>query len=301
MKTTTLSKLLTSVALATVLSLSLAPAAWTKGDEDLADKLDRVERDLRELQFEVYKGNPPAASGGQAGVPGVGGPSASGARLNDMEDSLRELRGQVESLSFQVKTLTDQLALARKESDYRLGALEGGAPASGIASTVGPQAPAPRTGAPAPLASKKVGGTLGTVPAEAVAADAGGATPQQQFDAAMDLVAHAQYPEAQAAFRTFVAANPADQLAGPAQFWVGNIAFGQKDYAGAAKGFAEVLKRYGKTPKAPEAMLKLGLSLLQLNKTKEGCTTLGALKVKYPTAKKEIESANKRAAEASCK
>jgi tol-pal system protein YbgF len=311
MRTLTLSKVLTAAALATAFSLSLAPAAWPKGDEDLADKLDRVERDLRELQFEVYKGNPPAATGGQAGAPMIGGVGSSAAKLNDMEDSLRELRGQVESLTFQVKQLTEQLALARKETDYRLGALEGGAPASAINSAVaaapaapaagGPLATMPKAaGAPAALASKKPGGTLGSIPADAVSADAGGPTPQQQYDGAVELLSRAQYSEAQTAFRTFVAANPTDQLAGPAQFWVGDIAFTQKDYQGSAKAFAEVLKRYGKTPKAPEAMLKLGLSLLQLNQKKEGCTTLGALKVKYPAAKKEIDRARARAAEAGC-
>lgn len=300
-----LPKLLTTAALATVFAFSLSPA-WSADVDDLADKLDRVERDLRELQYDVYKGNPPATSGGLAGGP-PGGVSGGGARLNDMESSLRELRGQVESLSFQVKQLTEQLDIARKESNYRLGALEGGAPASAIPGPASAALPAQKAAPPVALTrggsnqAGKAPGTLGSIPADADMEATGALSPQQQYDGAMDLLSRAQYAEAQGAFRAFVAANPADQLAGPAQFWVGDIAFTQKDYQGSAKAFAEVLKRYSKTPKAPEAMLKLGLSLLELGQKKEGCTTLGAIKAKYPTAAKPLlDRAAKRSAEAAC-
>jgi len=315
---------------AAVFALALLPVPVRAEDVgELADKLDRVERDLRDLQFEVYKGNPPAESGGLAGGP-AGGIGASGARINDMEQSLRDLRGQVETLTFQVKQLTEQLDIARKEANYRLGALEGGAPASPIPPPRGtaivataPAAPnaVPSGGAmPKPLAAPggpasltagvSMGsqlqapkpGMLGTVSAEAVpAGSAGGLSPHQQYDGAMEMLSRAQYAEAQNAFRGFVVANPADELAGPAQYWVGDIAFTQKDYQGAAKAFADVLKRYAKTARAPDAMLKLGLSLLELNQKKEGCTTLGAIKSKYPNANKAIfDRAARRAAEAKC-
>jgi tol-pal system protein YbgF len=302
-------KLLTAALFATVSVAAFAPA-WGADVDDLEDKIDRVERDLRELQYEVHKGNPPAASGGLAGGP-AGGVSGGGARLNDMEQSLRELRGQVESLSFQVKQLTEQLDIARKESNYRLGALEGGAPASAIPQPgAAAAAPVAKPGAANPPVALTTGsgqggkkpGTLGSVPADTVAAAEGVASPQEQYDAAVDLLSRAQYSEAQQAFRAFVAANPASQLAGPAQYWVGDIAFTQKDYQSSAKAFAVVLKSYAKTPKAPEAMLKLGLSLMELGQKKEGCTTLGALKVKYPTAQKKLlDLAAKRAGEAGCK
>jgi tol-pal system protein YbgF len=312
----------TSIALA--FALCLVPSASQADDVDeLSDKLDRVERDLRDLQYEVYKGNPPATSGALTGP--LGGVGSSSARLNDVENSLRDLRGQVETLTYQVRQLTEQLDIARKESNYRLGALEGGAPATSFAPPAGSAppaastaiAPAPKPAAPAagsygaPInlspgagsnAQGQRPGTLGSLPADAVPdGAAGGLSPQQQYDAAMDLLTRAQYAEAQNAFRGFVAANPADQLAGPAQYWVGDIAFTQKDYGGAAKAFADLLKRYGKTARAPDAMLKLGLSLLELGQKKEGCTTLGALKSKYPNANKAVlDRAAKRATQAQC-
>jgi tol-pal system protein YbgF len=314
-----------SAGLAAALTLTLASLAHAEDVDELTDKMERIERDLRQLEYDVYKGNPPVPGAGAlaGGAMAAGG----GTRLNDVESSLRDLRGQVETLTYQVRQLTEQLDIARKEANYRLGALEGGAPAgtfppAGAAPAKGPAvggpmvAPAPKPqssgsyGAPINLtpgagsdAQGQRPGTLGSVPAGAVPDDgAGGLSPRQQYDAAMELLSRAQYAEAQGAFRGFVAANPADELAGPAQYWVGDIAFTQKDYGGAAKSFADLLKRYSKTARAPDAMLKLGLSLMELGQKKEGCTTLGAIKSKYPNANKAIlDRAAKRASEAQCK
>lgn len=283
---------------------ALAPQAVSAGDIDaVSDKLDRVERDLRELQYEVYKGHPPAA-GAPGGAPGSS--AASAARLNDLEETLRELRGQVESLAFQVKQMNEQLEFARKETNFRLGALEGGAPAASVSAPPLPASPgAPKALKVSPDTGSNQGarqpGSLGSIPADAVEAAEPAATPRQQYDAAVELLSRAQYAEAQSAFKSFVAANPKDDLTGPAQYWVGEISFTQKDYKNAAVAFADVLKRFSKTPKAPEAMLKLGLSLFELNKKTEACTTLGAVKGRFPNAPKAVlDRAAKRFAESKC-
>lgn len=299
-----------TLALAAAVGFSMTGSAVPAGAEDIdavADKLDRVERDLRDLQYEVYKGHPPATGTGVAA--GQAAPSpASAARLNDLEASLRDLRGQVETLAFQVRQLNEQLEFARKETNFRLGALEGGAPAA-VATAPAPSAQAtaaptaPRIlAAPADApAGPRAGGSLGTIEASDVDAAAPALSPRQQYDAAMDLLSRAQYVEAQSAFKAFVAANPKDELAGPAQFWVGEIYFSQKDYKASAGAYAEVIKRFAKTPKAPDAMLKLGLSLMELNQRKEACTTLNSVKTRFPSAPKSVlERAAKRAAEAKC-
>lgn len=294
------------VALALLLLSSVFAQASTAVAEDLgdvSDKLDRVERDLRELQYEVYKGHPPA-SGGATGAPNSSG--ANSARLNDLEETLRDLRGQVETLAFQVKQLNEQLEFSRKETNFRLGALEGGAPVAAF-TTPAPAAAGPgRTpksiAAPDANSNRLTGGTLGSIPsADAADLPEPSLTPRQQYDAAMELLTRAQYGEAQSAFKSFVAANPKDELAGPAQYWVGEISFTQKDYKASGLSFADLLKRFPKTAKAPDAMLKLGLSLMELGQKKEGCATLTSVKTRYPNASKTIlDRAAKRAADAKC-
>ena len=124
-------------------------------------------------------------------------------------------------------------------------------------------------------------GLLGTLPADDVAQR----PVANQFDSAMNLLAKAQYDEAKASFRAYADANPDDsELAPQAIYWVGNINFTQHDYPGAMTAFAEQIKKYPKSPRGPDSRLKLGQSLLAMGRTQEGCTTLGAIKSKFPDA-----------------
>jgi tol-pal system protein YbgF len=108
------------------------------------------------------------------------------------------------------------------------------------------------------------------------------------FDSAMNLLAKAQYDQARAAFRSFADSHPKDDLAPQALYWVGDIDYVQKDYPGAARAFAEGIKKYPSSARAPDSMLKLGQSLIAMNQKKEGCTALAALPSKYPAASKPV-------------
>ena len=89
--------------------------------------------------------------------------------------------------------------------------------------------------------------------------------------------------------------------AAQAQYWIADIHYVRKDYEKAALAFADVLKKYPQAGRGPEAMLKLGLSLINLDKKPEGCKTLGAIKQKYPKASDAILSrAEREAKKAGC-
>jgi tol-pal system protein YbgF len=145
---------------------------------------------------------------------------------------------------------------------------------------------APPGSPPAPVLRQP--GVLGTLPmgsgpmASLPAAPAGNSA---QYDQAMNLMSRAQYDEAQAAFRSYADANPDDtDLSSQAIYWVGNISYVRQDYAPAARAFAEVIKKYPKSARAPDAMLKLAQSFMGMGQKTEGCTTLGLIKTKYPQA-----------------
>jgi tol-pal system protein YbgF len=133
-------------------------------------------------------------------------------------------------------------------------------------------------------------GTLGTLPMNSgpparlngsLAPPPGGSS--AQYDQAMNLMSRAQYDEAAASFRAYADANPDDSDLSPqAIYWVANISFIRQDYAPAARTFAEVIKKYPKSQRAPDAMLKLAQSFMAMGQKSEGCTTLGLIKSKYP-------------------
>jgi tol-pal system protein YbgF len=150
--------------------------------------------------------------------------------------------------------------------------------------------PADRYGRPLPSSGSNGGAPtrLSSLPPQGppqgpgAAPAAGGSA---QFDAAMNLLSKAQYSEAAAAFQAYADANPDDaDLTPQAIYWVGNINYVQRNYEPAERSFAEVIKRFPKSERAPEAMLKLAQSFLALGQKSEGCTTLGLIKTKYPKA-----------------
>jgi tol-pal system protein YbgF len=273
--------------------------AQPAGDDPavLAEKLRKVERELRDLQWQVSKmGGVPSADA--EGEMGVAMPPPAPHKYDDMEQSLRRLTGEVEQLSFEVKRLQDQYATFQRDTQFRLSALEGGAPASFVGlpppQAATPGGPTAMTLGPAPVPAKGTApgaGTLGTIPAgaaPALAATPAGGTPDEQYNNALNLLSKQQYAEAQTAFRSFATANPKHRLAGTAQFFAADIDFVQKNYPAAAQGFTAVLRGFPSSPRAPDAMLKLGLSLLQAGDKKNGCLTLGAIKQKYPSANGDI-------------
>jgi tol-pal system protein YbgF len=187
-------------------------------------------------------------------------------------------------------------------SGYGASAASGAAPAAAPAQNNG----APSAPAPAPLAAEP--GTLGTLPSGtplprpgreitvnmgAVASgsrtsSAPTAASGASFDSAMKLLAQGRYSEAQAAFHSFATANPDDPKAAQAVYWDGSISYVQKDYASAARAFAEEIKTYPHAELAPQSMLRLGQSLIAMKQKQEGCTTLAALHIKYPRASANV-------------
>ena len=230
-------------------------------------------------------------------------------KVRDLQDSVRNLTGQNEELSHRLGELNDKIDRQQKDFEYRLcalGAQQLGSttgqgdpnavpcPGSGPAASVAPGAPAPAMSAPTNVAPQThlapPPGVLGTLPAGAAAASPapGDDAVRAQFSSAMGLLAKARYDDARAALRAFADANPQSDLTPQAVYWVGDIAYVQKDYDNATRAFAEVIKKYPTSLRAPDSMLKLGQALLAAGQKKEGCTALAALPAKYPRAAKGL-------------
>jgi tol-pal system protein YbgF len=233
-------------------------------------------------------------------------------RVNDLDDELRRLTGQIEELDHRLSEQNERMARMRKEFDYKICSLvaqqvgattepgeesslpcagqgqqsSASQPASGQGSANGTIHLAPPPGVLGTLPRNDLGNLpqpSATEPNQMASLDA-----RPQFESALNLLAKAQYEEASAAFRSFADTYPNDDLAAQAVYWVGDIAYVQRDYADAARAFAEELKKYPTGTRAPESMLKLGQSLLALNQKKEGCRALGTLPIQFPAASKSV-------------
>jgi tol-pal system protein YbgF len=129
---------------------------------------------------------------------------------------------------------------------------------------------------------------LGT-PTDLSAAPTGGGTPDEQYQNAFSLLRATKYNEAEKALKTFIAQYPDHPLTGNANYWLGETYYVRADYNNAALTFAEGFKKYPKSGKAPDNLLKLGMSLAALGERDDACKALVELESRYPNANDNIK------------
>ncbi|HEV2676628.1 MAG TPA: tol-pal system protein YbgF [Aliidongia sp.] len=273
-------------------------------DRSTNDRLDRLERDLNQVQRQLYRNEVPVSGPPGVAPSGDGGTPALNAeiRMDQLEQQMRTMTGQLEEVQNGVSELKNRLDKQQQDNEQRLQALEhpdgggappprGGAQAVDAPISASPGKPASPGGAGNMDAPASTGGFLSSPgggggkpasppPGKAVALPAGSTTDQYNF--AFGLLRSQDYPAAESAFSQFVLKHPQDELAGNAQYWLGETFFVRNDYASAAAAFAKGYQQYPKSPKAQDNLLKLGVSLGNTGRKQEACLIFGKLERDFP-------------------
>ncbi len=240
-------------------------------------------------------------------------------RISDLENQLRAVYGKLEQAEWQNKRLQTQLDKVQGDLEMRLQTLEQRPVRSRVEDAdadndLTSRPPRPREARPSDEADpinrqtssdedtggKSVTGRLGSLRLSGdrvIGADddeikpllpktppAYGLTAQEQYDRAFSLLRNSEYEEAETAFKAFLKKNPKDKLADNAKYWLGETHYVRKQYDAAAVTFADAYQSAPKGPKAPDSLMKLGMSLAGLKKTEDACTTLGEVINRYPNA-----------------
>lgn len=267
---------------------------------------------------EAAAGATGAGTGGDAGGLNRTAAARTDQRLAQFEAQLRNLTGQVEEAVYRNNQINERLERLAAETDLRLRQLEQGmvpGTAPGMAMQGVPSGQMAPGGDQAAFASQpQVFGTIRQSDLEAMQsqpvtpgtgvaqqdtslaalqpggqpAAAGytlvGETPEEQYKYAFGLLSQANYGEAELALRGFVDQNPGDPLAGNAKYWLGETFYVRQDYQQAAVTFAEAYQEYPDSGKAPDNLLKLGMSLSALGSQSDACGTFVELLKRYPQA-----------------
>jgi tol-pal system protein YbgF len=261
--------------------------------QSLVTKVDRLQRELLDLQRTVYQGAPAPASA-PATTGGGDLPSTQAARIElrmaQFERAQQNLTGQAEELGFAVEELSAKF----DRLEQRLLALEsGGAQPLGSAGTSPlPQGQATAGGAPTSVGSISQSDLDSFQASQQKAAVSGGAalsgSDQEQYNQAFALLRQANYPAAEEALKGFISDNPSSPLLGNAKYWLGETYYVRGDYQQAAVTFAEAYQQHPEGSKAPDNLLKLGMSLASLGSVEDACGTFSELLSRYPNAAPSI-------------
>jgi tol-pal system protein YbgF len=303
-----------SISVSILLAL-LVPARSSQADDvkPLMERVDRLERDLNQLQRQVYRnqaGTAPTPSGNGDGSPALDAQI----RMDQLEAQLRTMTGQIEEMQYNLSQLSSRVEKTQGDNEVRFQQLEHGGPQSAAeppAASPAPVAvapppavvaqapppPASRSGnsaadpsRPAPQAGMLVappGPAAAPAPVQAQPAIAGGGTladgsAVDQYNYAFGLMRAADYRGAEVAFRGFLQKHPGDPLASNAQYWLGETFFVRGEYPAAAQAFAEGYQHYPQGPKAPDNLLKLGMSLGNSGRKSDACFSFARLERDFP-------------------
>ena len=114
--------------------------------------------------------------------------------------------------------------------------------------------------------------------------------PGDLYQSAYGHVLTGDYSQAENEFRSYLDAFPTGEKAADASFWMGEAQYSQGKFNDSAKTFLNAHQAYSKSPKAPEMLLKLGMSLAALDNKDTACATLREVNKRYPKASPAVKA-----------
>ena len=106
----------------------------------------------------------------------------------------------------------------------------------------------------------------------------------QMYSDALKKLQDGDYADAERGFKAFLQSNPRHQLAGNAQYWLGETYYARHDYQNAMTAFADGYEVYKASPKGPDNLLKLGVTLTVLGRKPDACAVFAKFNQEYPRA-----------------
>jgi tol-pal system protein YbgF len=213
-------------------------------------------------------------------------------RLDALEAEARALRGDLDLLQRENEERRKQQIDLASDFDRRIAAIEARLAAATTAS-MATAVVTPSTGEQTAGADAESGDTSNMAPIPTAAPGAASApaatsvpvpteSPEVLYGRAFDALKATNYPEAITGMSGFVAQFPTHPLADNAQYWLGQTYYVTRDYAKAIDAFASVGSRSPDSSKAPDALLKKGLSELSLGRNDAARASFNEVLRRYP-------------------
>ena len=222
-------------------------------------------------------------------------------KLNDIEDQFRELTNKFEEVNFKLDKLSTRVSKIQSDTQLRFSDLETGTITTSsekqtyLPGTTKPQdfgaAPGYQTSnLPNEQSINSVEGAQTVIAEEPEKRESllPNKPAEEQYEFAVSFMKIGDYETAEFALREFIDKNKDHDLAGSAQYWYGETFRIRQLYSDAATAYLDGYQNYPKSKKAPDNLLKLGITMVQLGEKDQGCKMISGLKKEYPKANKSV-------------
>jgi tol-pal system protein YbgF len=249
-----------------------------QGQKDLSTQLTQdhtVMRTLLEQSSDTVGKLNGTMSGLQKSVQDV--QANSGARLDTMSTQVQGLSDNLEEIKSRLGKLNQQMVDLQNTVQSLDAKVSGGA-----------AAPAGAVPAASPGAASAQPVT-GSSPVAASGAPAGGPPPSADtlYSNGLRDITSGKYDLARSEFQDYLKYYGDTDLASNAQFYLGEIAYSQRQYSDSVSEYDKVITNYPKSFKLAPARLKKGMALLELGQKAQAIKELREVVKRYPGTEEE--------------
>ena len=222
-------------------------------------------------------------------------------KLNEIEDQFRELTNKFEEVNFKLDKLSSRVTKIQSDAQLRFSDLENSSISPKIKTRQnlpGSTKPQDFGAAPAYQTSNlpKEQSINSVESAQTVIAEEPETREsllpdkpaEEQYEFAVSFMKIGDYETAEFALKEFIDKNKDHDLAGSAQYWYGETFRIRQLYSDAATAYLDGYQNYPKSRKAPDNLLKLGITMVQLGEKDQGCKMISGIKKEYPKANKSV-------------
>ncbi len=303
------------VSFVSLFSLSNFAIAEDEKINAVTDQLQIIAQDLKTLEKAVYKTSDISTAVNSIPSNGLNEEILTRhlLKLNEIEEQFRLLTNRFEEVNFKLDKLSNRVTKIQSDSQLRFSDLETGKTTKtsklnknkNETKEKKKQVRLPGTDKPQDLGASP-GYSLDpketTQATQSVQAQASVFTeerkpetsllpnksPKEQYDFALSFMKVGDYETAEVALREFIDKNKTDKLAGSAQYWYGETFRIRQLYSDAATAYLDGYQNYPKSQKAPQNLLKLGTTMVQLGEKDQGCKMIKGIKKQYPKASQSV-------------
>lgn len=251
-------------------------------------RVERLERQVRQLQGRIFPKGQPVDTAGLADDPAASQVvvTALSNRLDNIERSLAEITRTNEENAQRVGTLEAEIARLKADTDQRVRALENAPPAAATPAASGgaAQGDRPATGTAATTAATPAERPRPAATATATAPPRTGdlnADAEAAYDAGYQLWQQKKYDGAIAALRAMTSSFPTHRRVSWANNLVGRSLLDKGEYRAAAEALLANYRGNPRGERAADSLYYLGQSLMGLKQPAQACKAYAELEQVY--------------------